>query len=171
MWITLSTLFFELNISSTIMQPLPVISSTYFFPPSSNQKRQDPIPLLLSYPKTSLTVVFQDSNPSFASTNSEHLPFRVLFYWLAHWPWVCPHFRYMLSTTPPFSAPPILISRRKDEHYPLNGCKISTSPPRCYINEDGNLYGICTDNLKLYTINHEFKSLLKKAVLAYFELP
>ena len=45
---------------------------------------------------------------------------------------------------------------------------MSTSPPWCYSHEDSDRYGICTDNLKLYTINHESESLLNEAVLAYF---
>lgn len=61
--------------------------------------------------KTFLTVVFQNSNPSFASTNSNHVPFRALvFCWLA---WFRPHFRSILSTSPPLPAPPILLSWRK----------------------------------------------------------
>jgi hypothetical protein len=82
--------------------------------------------------KTFLTVVFQNSNPSFASTNSKHVPFSVLvFYHLTHSPWFRPYFRSVLSTSPPLPAPPVLLYWRKEEHHPLNGCKISTSPPLC----------------------------------------
>jgi len=81
---------------------------------------------------TFLTAVFQNSNPSFASTNSKHVPFRSLvFYHLAHRPWFRPYFRSILSTLPPLPASPVLLYWRKDEHHPLNGCKISTSPPLC----------------------------------------
>jgi hypothetical protein len=80
--------------------------------------------------KTFLTVVFQNSNPSFVSTNSKHVPFRAfVFYWLAHRPRFCPYIRSILGTSPPLPAPPILLFWRKDEHHPLNGCKISTSSP------------------------------------------